>query len=73
MFSIVLTHTQYDTGIVGTSDDISFINAMRLALLDGDMEDRKIDVEVTARPNANDKGSVTIDMSNPGIRVCMYR
>jgi ATP-dependent HslUV protease ATP-binding subunit HslU len=52
-------------GIVGTSDDVSFINAMRAALLDGEMEDRKIDVEVSAKAG-NDKGSVTIDMSNPG-------
>lgn len=52
-------------GIVGTSDDVSFVNAMRAALLDGEMEDRKIDVEVSAK-GGNDKGSLTIDMSNPG-------
>ena len=58
-------------GIVGTSEDETFIKSMRLALAEGEMEDNKIDVTVSSRSNGADKSSssISVDSSVSGFEI----
>jgi ATP-dependent HslUV protease ATP-binding subunit HslU len=63
-----LVHEKLLEGIVGTSEDETFIRSMRLALAEGEMEDNKIDVMVSPRNTATDKAAISVD-STPGFEV----
>lgn len=64
-----LVHEKLLEGIVGTSEDETFIRSMRLALAEGEMEDNKIDVMVSPRTTASDKtAAISVD-STPGFEV----
>ena len=60
----VLVQEKLLDGIVGTSEDETFIKSMRLALAEGEMEDNKIDVTVSSRSNGTDKSSSSISFDN---------
>ena len=60
----VLVQEKLLDGIVGTSEDETFIKSMRLALAEGEMEDNKIDVTVSSRSNGTDKSSSSISVDN---------
>ena len=57
-------------GIVGTSEDETFIKSMRLALAEGEMEDNKIDVTVSSRSTGSDKASaISVDSTVSGFEI----
>ncbi len=51
--------------LVGSSADEQSRESMRALLLSGDLDDRRIDVEVPVRSSADKGGSIGIDLSNP--------
>jgi hypothetical protein len=66
----VLVQEKLLDGIVGTSEDETFIKSMRLALAEGEMEDNKIDVTVSSRSTGSDKASaISVDSTVSGFEI----
>jgi ATP-dependent HslUV protease ATP-binding subunit HslU len=66
----VLVREKLLDGIVGTSEDETFIKSMRLALAEGEMEDNKIDVTVSSRSTGSDKASaISVDSTVSGFEI----